>query len=233
MIEAAAALHGAATRWPALARRYRQQARERCGVIPYASCTGSSRNLTALCDAGWRLLLSPANPIPPPGFGYAIDNGAWSIFQAGREWGEADSVAFARLLERQGRGADWVVLPDIVGGGQRSLDLSLSWLHRIQGLRLLAVQDAMEVRQIRPLLSNTVGVFVGGSTEWKLQTAHQWIALAHEIGAYCHIGRVNTRRRIYQMLGADSFDGTSATRFSKNVPLLDGARRQVGLFVGG
>ncbi len=59
----------------------------------------------------------------------------------------------------------------------------------------------------------------------------QWGALARETGCYLHVGRVNTavRIRLCSAAGADSFDGTSPSRFACTLPLLDGARRQPDL----
>lgn len=46
-------------------------------------------------------------------------------------------------------------------------------------------------------------------------TMHRWSALAHSLGSWCHVGRVNTQRRLRlcQMAGADSFDGSGPSRF--------------------
>jgi len=81
---------------------------------------------------------------------------------------------------------------------------------------------------VRDLLNDRVGIFVGGSTEWKLATMAGWCRLAAEKNVWCHVGRVNSMQRIKtcQMAGATSFDGTNATRFSKNQPKLTWAVRQ-------
>lgn len=194
-------------------------------MIPYASRTGTRRNLNALRAAGWRLLVSAAGVWRTEGFPYALDNGAWTAFQQGTPF---DEDAFRRLVDALGDGADWIVLPDIVAGGMASLDYSVSWMDRVPGLRLLAVQDGMTVADVRPLLGPSIGIFVGGSTEWKLSTMRAWGALAREVGCYLHVGRVNTRRRIAlcHEAGAHSFDGTSATRFAANIPKLTAATNQ-------
>lgn len=162
---------------------------------------------------------------------FALDNGAWTAFQRDEPF---DVSAFERAFELFGERADWVVIPDIVAGGLASLDFSLSWIDRLNGCKrlLLAVQDGMTTEVIRPLLSDRVGIFVGGSTDWKLATAIEWGQLAHEVGCYMHVGRVNTVRRIRlcAAAGADSFDGTSATMFSQTLPMLDLARKARDLF---
>jgi hypothetical protein len=200
-------------------------------MIAYASRTGTRRNLDGLRAAGWRLLVSPGNE-RTEGFPYALDNGAWPAFQRG---GDLDELAFGSAVDRLGEGADFVVAPDVVAGGPRSLELTLGWLPRLAGLRVLvAVQDGFAEADVAPLLDARVGVFVGGTTEYKLATMREWARVAHERGGRCHVGRVNTRRRIRlcQDARVDSFDGTSASRYALTLPLLDDAIRQGHLFGG-
>lgn len=201
-------------------------------MIGYASRTGTRRNLAGLRAAGWRMLLSPQTPLLPAGFAYGLDNGAWTAFQQKAPWDEA---AFMRLLGKFGALADWVVAPDIVAGGTESLALSSEWFVRCSDacpLVLVAVQDGMEPDDLRPFLSMGAGIFIGGSTDWKLATMARWSALAHEYGAWCHVGRVNTVRRIRwcHEVGATSFDGTSPSRYAVTLPKLDRARRQPSLW---
>lgn len=198
----------------------------------YASNTGTRRNLEALRAHGWRLLLTPDNPTARRGLSHAIDNGAWGAFQKKTPF---DAGRFERLVGQSGSDADFVVIPDIVAGGMASLDFSLSWLPRLTGMKriLLPVQDGMDAASVRAVLQDAprMGLFLGGTTEWKLQTMYQWSDLARETGRYYHVGRVNTARRIRLAAeaGADSFDGTSATMFSCTLPMLDDARRQPSL----
>tara|TARA_R110002153_G_scaffold267938_1_gene432335 strand:+ start:170 stop:718 length:549 start_codon:yes stop_codon:yes gene_type:complete len=161
---------------------------------------------------------------------YALDNGAWTAHQQGTEF---NSAAFEEAVSIAGAGADWIVAPDIVEGGMESLEFSLSWLSRLEAYSvLLAVQDGMTVSDIRPHLSGRVGIFVGGSTDWKIDSMCEWGQLAKAVDCYLHVGRVNTCRRIRlcQRAGADSFDGTSATKFISTLPMLDNARRQTTIW---
>lgn len=203
---------------------------ERSGYVPppmigYASRTGTRRNLEALRLAGWRLLVSAAGVLRTEGFRYALDNGAWSAFQQGTPFAE---MAFGKALDLLGENADWVVLPDIVAGGMASLEFSLRWLERLQPFPqklLIAVQDGMCPHDDREFLSPAVGIFVGGSTDWKLVTLESWSVLARRRCCYLHVGRVNSARRIAlcAAAAASSFDGTSATRFAESLPNLDRA----------
>lgn len=197
--------------------------------MPYASRTGTRRNLKALRDAGWRLMVSARGSLRHEGFAYALDNGAWTAFQKGEPF---DGPRFERAFARLGAGADFVVAPDIVAGGLRSLEFSEKWLPRLDAASrvLVAVQDGMQPRDVQGLLSQRVGVFIGGTTEWKEQTMRQWGELARKHDAYLHVGRVNSRRRIRlcHEAGVDSFDGTSVTRYAVTLPGLDAEARQRG-----
>ena len=200
-------------------------------IMPYASRTGTKRNLDALRAAGWRLLVVAGAVLRNEGFPYALDNGAWSCFQRGEEF---DAEAFRLAVRKLGGGADWVVVPDIVAGGLASLRFSMSWMGELENVgrrRLIAVQDGMTPADVRDELGDDVGIFVGGSTDWKWDTVETWADLARARRAYCHVGRVNTCRRIRQCVraGVHSFDGTSVTRFAVNLPRLDATRRQGAL----
>lgn len=197
--------------------------------MAYASRTGTRRNLDALRARGWGLIVSATGAHRTEGFArYGVDNGAWTAHQQGTAWDEA---VFVQLVSTLGAGADFVIAPDVVAGGLESLRLSLSWVERLRAvcrLVLIPVQDGMELADVAPHLGGGVGVFVGGSTEFKLRTMAAWARLARERGAYCHVGRVNTARRIRMcaLSGVDSFDGTSASRFAVTIAPLDNARRQ-------
>lgn len=143
----------------------------RAPMIGYASRTGTRRNLEALADAGWRLLVSAKGEHRTEGMRYAIDNGAWTAYQRGESF---DEVSFLEVVEKLGERADWIVLPDVVQGGIASLEFSLQWKERLRGIPsqlLIAVQNGMQLDDVAPHLSPAVGIFIGGSTQWKEETA--------------------------------------------------------------
>jgi hypothetical protein len=201
-------------------------------LIPYASNTGTRRNLSALREAGWRILLTPDNPRPPERLQFAIDNGAWGMRNLPLPH---DFSSFADLVNRYGCAADFVVLPDLVGGGMDSLSLSISWIPKLRALKnlLLPLQDGMTPEEVGKILREhrNVGLFLGGTTEFKLREIYAWGCVAGTWRRWYHVGRVNTARRIRLCAeaGATSFDGTSATMYSSTVPLLDSARKQPSL----
>lgn len=204
-------------------------------VQPYASRTGTRVNLDALRANGWRLMISPAGVLRTEGFQYCLDNGAWSAFAQKTPW---NADAFYEALVRFGPGADFVVVPDIVCGGAESLDLSKQWLKPVlqwSWHALIAVQNGHTPDDIRPLLNARVGVFVGGDTAWKERTMPTWAALARECGAYCHVGRVNSQRRVLlcQMAGVDSFDGSGPSRMVKHLHQMQRALNQGALMFAG
>lgn len=197
-------------------------------MIGYASRTGTATTIAAMRAAGWRMLVSATGVLRTEGLPYALDNGAWTAYQQGRPF---DERLFSVALRKLGRDADWTVVPDIVAGGMPSLELSLRWMRHVLdecGRGLLAVQDGIEVDDVRHLIGPRVGVFVGGSTPWKLATMARWAQLARERGAWCHVGRVNSMRRIRlcAIADVDSFDGTSVTKYPKTLRPLDRAVRR-------
>lgn len=202
-------------------------------MIAYASRTGTRRNLGAMKEHGWRLMVSARGALRTEGFRYALDNGAWTSHQRGEPF---DGDAFMRAVYALGEDADFIVIPDIVAGGLQSLEFSMAWLKKLQSLMigrffLLPVQDGMGECDIAPLVGPSLGIFVGGSTEWKESSLYLWGEVARRRGAWLHVGRVNSERRIHlcAAAGADSFDGSSATRFSCTTNRLDRARRQPDL----
>jgi hypothetical protein len=199
----------------------------------YATWTTTLQNLSAMHLEGVRILTGPdqlsvVGPKASPPLPWALDNGAWGSFVRGQSW---DESAFRRCLDRWALGADFIVAPDVVAGGLQSLDLSLSWLPELRErthLVLLAVQDGMDVQDVRPHLTGGVGIFVGGSTAWKWGALERWSSLTRSLGVPLHVGRVNSARAIAACIrvGATSADGTSLSRFSVNAPRLGTATRR-------
>jgi hypothetical protein len=201
-------------------------------MIGYAPNDGSRHNMDALRTRGWRLLLTPTHRTPYADLSFAIDNGAWRAYQLKVPFDEA---AFENLVDRLGCAADFVILPDIVGGGNDSLAFSVSWLPRLRNLKhlLLPIQNGMNAHDVGMVLRQAprVGLFLGGTTEYKLAQMYAWGMVAHAWNRWFHVGRVNSIRRVRLCAeaGADSFDGSSVTIFSDKLARLDPARQQPSL----
>lgn len=215
-----------------------QRGEEAEAVLMYCSLSGRGPNLNAILAAGWGILIAPSafkkNVLPPAGTRICVDNGAWTAFQSGQEW---DAQGFVRMAHAICGDAEFVIAPDVVGQREASLARTREWLpwcakqcRRV----LVAAQDGMEARDVAPFLSERVGIFVGGSTEWKLDTLAMWAGLARSKGAYCHVGRVNTIRRINRCsaTGVDSCDGTSAIKFPSTLKKLNRAMNAPSLLLG-
>jgi len=152
--------------------------------------------------------------VPPRRCPWFLDNGAFGDFKSGRPF---DSEAFkwnvlsARDLSPS---PDFIVCPDIVGGGTASLEFSLRWLPWLRFVTLrdripvyIVTQEGMRADDER--LGFFDGIFVGGADlKWKMTTAPAWMALARATGRPCHIGRVGTEKRVREAraIGVDSID---------------------------
>ena len=148
-----------------------------------------------------------------------LDNGAFPCFAKGYPF-QADVFRDSlKASYRHGIKLDFIVCPDIVAGGLQSLDLSLKWAKgELLGTPNLAlvVQDGMKLKDVSHINPTTYFsyIFIGGSVNWKWETAEQWVEFAHSKGMKCHIGQVGTLERLKRAyeIGADSVDSTSFVR---------------------
>lgn len=226
----------------------------------YVSAMGEGRTRELVRALGWGLMITPMDPRDPGDIPFVLDNGEYAVWQAwmaARQkesltegeamarwlaggWAEPErsEEGFEAFLERYGPRARWVVAPDIVAAGQASLDRSTRWMNRCRAfcdMVLIAVQNGMEPSDLRPFVGRQVGIFLGGSTEWKKDEMRKWGEFCHKMGCHYHVARVNTERRyqIARWAGAHSTDGTSGTKFTKNMGKIDTWRRQGTLFLPG
>lgn len=143
---------------------------------------------------------------PFPAFPYALDNGAWPAFVGKRAF---DDAAFRALLAWADAAAippRWVAAPDVVGDAAATSASWRRWLPELQwrGWPLAFVVQDGHVADDVP--EDARVVFVGGSREWKRETAPYWCRMFPRV----HVGRVNTERwvRYYDACGAESVDGS-------------------------
>ena len=148
--------------------------------------------------------------LPPRRHPFAFDNGAFVDWRKGRPFDESTYLRQLDVLAALPTRAAFMVAPDVVAGGLKSLEMSVSWLPRLRGLApvYLAVQDGMRRRHVAAVLDQFDGIFVGGSLDWKLETGAAWVAFAHRHQRPCHVGRVGTAGRVRwaRAIGADSID---------------------------
>lgn len=151
--------------------------------------------------------------MPPRRATWFYDNGAFGDWRAQRSFNvvqymrDLRKITYWSHVEKPA----FIILPDLVARGLESLAFSLDWLEETEraGAPIyLAVQDGMTEADLEQLPASITGIFVGGSLEWKLETAAAWIKWAHARGLKVHIGRVGTidRVRWARSIGADSID---------------------------
>lgn len=156
-------------------------------------------------------LLTPLTGYSDWGGGaYAIDNGAFSGFPTEK---------FHRLLKRQdSRKAEclFVTCPDIVGAGQRSIELfkrRSRWIPDGWKVAMVA-QDGMEDLEIP--WDEMDAIFIGGRDPWKdSREAADIVKTAKTLGLWVHVGRINTPKRFdhFSELEADSCDGSGVAMY--------------------
>ena len=185
-------------------------------IIPYCAVPTAKKQLRYLNQYPWRYLISPFRPrikfvdrCP----GYAIDNGAWVFFNRKLEY---DPSLFLKDVYHYGENADFVVIPDVVENREKTLEMSDFWIKKLEKYRLLIVaQDGMTIEELEEFTRHDIGIFIGGSTDWKLLMIAPIARLCIKYNVLCHVGRVNTKRRVDLCIngGAHSFDGSGMARF--------------------
>jgi hypothetical protein len=175
----------------------------------------------------WPIVLRSGTRPQEDGFGYlnvpaaggcltdgewACDNGAYSGF---------DPAAYVAMLSRvEGQpGCRFVTAPDVVGDWAATEALYRQWQPMIsaRGFPVAVVlQDGVSVPVVP--WDTADALFVGGTTEFKLgTTARTIVAYGRSRGLWCHMGRVNTRRRYRyaSAIGCHSVDGSTFSWYAR------------------
>lgn len=144
---------------------------------------------------------------------FAIDNGCYSAWSRGIPWDAAPFIKNLTKCREFGLKPDFAVIPDIVAGGQASAERSADWMRVLRREYpdvplYFAVQDGMTEHDVP---DGIAGIFVGGSTEYKLATMNAWAKVAHRLGIGIHVGRIGTPGRMVlaHLAGVDSIDSTT------------------------
>ena len=154
-------------------------------------------------------LITPLTGYSNAGEVFAIDNGAFSRF---------DAKKFKSILQRDEQHKAkclFVTVPDIVGNARRTLELWRCRHRFVKGWPLaLVMQDGMEDFDIP--WHDLQAVFIGGRDPWKDSQASQDIVkTAKTLGVHVHVGRVNAYKRwkLFSDLGADTCDGSGIAMY--------------------
>lgn len=140
---------------------------------------------------------------------WAADNDCFNSF---------DLLRYTQMLQavHDLPGCLFVAVPDAVGDADRTIKMFHHWrpyLRRYDLPIALVLQDGMGTDLPWDDLD---AVFIGGTTDWKLGAgAAAIVAEARARGKWCHMGRVNSARRIAyaKSIGVQSVDGTKWARF--------------------
>ena len=133
-----------------------------------------------------------------------FDTNKWASME--RQWHQLIVWAQAAPLKPL-----WAIVPDVPGDAARTLD---RWTQYATTLRdipaALAVQDGMEVDDVKALAHQPQVIAVGGTTEWKWRTVERWAAAFPRV----HLLRCNSPARLYELeaMGVESCDGTGWSR---------------------
>jgi len=195
-----------------------------------------SRDLIAELESLGYGEITQRQEVPPRRTPWALDNGAFGDWRAGRPFDAMQYRAALAKTAAQAIRPEFVVVPDRVAAGLDSLAMSLEWVDECSqvGSPYLVVQDGMIEADVAPVIDRFDGLFVGGTLEWKIATGAQWVNTAHRHGKRCHIGRVGTRRRVAwaRRIGADSIDSClplwSRGKLNQFIDAVNGVQGELG-----
>lgn len=180
------------------------------------------------CEVGQLLTPLTGFRLRDPGRPWAVDNGAFSNF---------DAKAFLSRLRRCDEHREkciFVTAPDVVGSARRTLEVFDGWKGRLAGWPIaLAMQDGQQDLSIP--WEEIKAIFVGGSTNWKVsEHATHCIKAAQALGKWVHVGRVNEPKRFehFEKLGVDSVDGSGIAQYSHMREAISKRDDQEKLFAG-
>jgi hypothetical protein len=152
---------------------------------------------------------------------WAADNDCFQGLDADAYWRmviRISEVDRLRLL--------WVACPDVVADAQETVNRWFEWFPQLDYLDLPCAfvgQDGLEKIPDEIPWDQMACLFIGGSTTWKLSDyAQNLMREAKARGKLVHVGRVNTRRRVRDILlmcsQTDSIDGTGFSAWPDKIP---------------
>lgn len=152
---------------------------------------------------------------PVAGYRMDLSSTVWAMdtgcFTAGDRFNLDRYVAYLRSYQDAFPTCLFATAPDVVGDPDATWQRSQPVLPMLRAMGLpaaLCAQDGIERGTIP--WDTFDALFIGGSTEWKLNAAYDLVPLALERGKWVHMGRVNSLRRMRAAVeaGIHSCDGT-------------------------
>jgi hypothetical protein len=196
----------------------------------HIGCTGKKSFIKKLRKKNVGRVNTPVRPFSPyQNERWISDNGAFSYYLQGKSF---DSKKYLRHIEKCSKHTPpiFAVIPDIVAGGERSLEYSLEWLSSgklpSKWRWYLALQDGMRMSDVFDVADYIDGLFIGGTLKFK-STAPTWCDRASRFDLPVHFGRCGIHKRIdfaYRS-GCDSIDSSfplfESKRFHEFLSLSD------------
>jgi len=158
---------------------------------------------------------------PWPWFPYALDNGAFSCWDmdsntfSEEKWVKVESEWRRLLLWSQCANQKplWAIVPDVPGNAEATVERwgRFAWMVKSAGIQLaVAVQDGMTSETVLRLHPAPDVIAVGGTTEWKWDTAEMWCGEFDRV----HLLRCNSPEKLswLESIGCESADGTGWNR---------------------
>ena len=138
---------------------------------------------------------------PPFYMPYALDNGCFT------KWDKKEFFFMLRKVSLLNKAPIFVCVPDVVADAEATNKKWHKYHHKINLPKAFVAQDGHEPQDVP---KEAYAIFIGGSTQWKLNNAHKFKGFSE----WLHIGRVNTENRLRwaEEIGADSVDGTGFFR---------------------
>ena len=148
----------------------------------------------------------------------ALDNGAFQAHRRGYPFQEKLFLETIDSCYKANIELDFIVCPDIVAGGKKSLDFSMEWSEgRLKTAPNLALvlQDGITPDLLRKYGFDRFEVlFVGGTMEWKKSTFVGWAEFCKSFKKQCHVGQCGPLpfMELCEKVGVTSIDSTSFAR---------------------
>lgn len=195
-------------------------------IVMPANATGWFWHILARETGRIGHLYSPrAQNGPWPWFPYACDNGAFSCWNPtdntfdAEKWAQTEQAWRELMLWCQCAPIKprWCIVPDVPGNASATFKRYEQYVSVIRDAGLpvaIAVQDGMTPSQIRALSHQPTVICVGGTTEWKWETAANWAKEFPRV----HVLRCNSPQKLYMLeeMGVESCDGTGWNRGDRN-----------------
>lgn len=196
----------------------------------YFAAHGNKNIIKEQIKNNWGMMNTPFNwRTPTEDLFWALDNGAYSVWKNNLPF---PSELFLKTLNKipSNKPPNFIVCPDIVAAGKKSLNFSLSWIEKCPKdyEYYLSVQDGMKEKDILPIIKEFDGVFVGGTMKWKIRTAERWCCLAHKNKIPCHIARIGIFKRLLfaRTIGANSIDSSTFVQGPDRLGRIENIRGQ-------